>query len=202
MSRGTWTTLLSWQMKTLPMQRQAWCWHPEQPTRKTSKQVRSGDISAFPSVPVSFISKAGMQGPPRPTPWREDPPQKLGRATWLLRDDFSASFGSWPQTLYGPRVGMETSNADLPWQKYFMFKVVLKSWAPAELSRVLLMHWVPALGKSPSFSAALVCMSCLVRPRDNKTLLPFTAQALLSLKERHYLCSPSWIQEPLLLCCS
>lgn len=189
MSRGTWTTLLSWQMKTRPTQWQVWCWHPEQPARKNSKQVRSGDISAFTSAPVSFIAKGGMQRPPSPTPWKKDPPQKLEQTTWILWDDFSVSLSSSPQTLYSLRTEMEMSNVDFPWMKCVIFKMVLKSLDPAELIRVLLMHWVSAQGKGPSFSVMLLCMSCLVGARDNKVFFLSTVQALLFLKERHYLCS-------------
>lgn len=158
MSRGTWTTLLSWQMKTLPTQWQVWCWHPEQPARKNSKQVRSGDISAFTSAPVSFISKGGMQRPARPTPWIKDPPQKLEQITWLLGHDFSVSLSSSPQILYGLRIETEMNIVDFPWKKCVIFKVVLKSLDPAEVTRVLLMHWVSAQGKGPSQLCYYACL--------------------------------------------
>lgn len=66
-------------------------------------------------------------------------PKKLGRTTWLSGNDFSASWNSlnrssWTQNLYGPGVAMEMSNDDLQWLKYFIFSMVLKSQASAELA--------------------------------------------------------------------
>lgn len=75
MSRGTWTTWLSWQMKTLPRQWQAGCWHPRQPARSSSsRQERAGDISALTAMPVPLSGREERRDLPGQSPgWKIRP---------------------------------------------------------------------------------------------------------------------------------